>query len=169
MDDSSFIKLFLDRPPINLLRQELRGTGVYLDILQKATYGFEANKEKSSESDKLQDAGSTADSDSSITQESDAEEKFERVAEEKLVSFCEQALREASDLQSSTGETTNMDIHRVLELRAPIIIKVQAYPDRYCAKVLRGNFCVLYVERLGDSFLVFSMLFLCFFYNYYYY
>ncbi|MCI40776.1 brefeldin A-inhibited guanine nucleotide-exchange protein 5-like, partial [Trifolium medium] len=34
-----------------------------------------------------------------------------------------QVLREASDLQSSTGETTNMDIHRVLELRAPIIIK----------------------------------------------
>lgn len=113
-----------ERPPINLLRQELAGTGVYLDILQKATYGFEANKEKSPESDKLQDAGSTADSDSSITQQSDAEEKFERVAEEKLVSFCEQALREASDLQSSTGETTNMDIHRVLELRAPIIIKV---------------------------------------------
>jgi guanine nucleotide-exchange factor len=124
------IKLFLDRPPINLLRQELAGTGVYLDILQKATYGFEANKEKSPESDKLQHADSTADSDSSITQHSDDEEKFERVAEEKLVSFCEQVLREASDLQSSTGETTNMDIHRVLELRAPIIIKVQAYPAR---------------------------------------
>ncbi|WJX96402.1 Brefeldin A-inhibited guanine nucleotide-exchange protein 5 [Trifolium repens] len=113
-----------ERPPINLLRQELAGTGVYLDILQKATYGFEANKEKSPESDKLQHADSTADSDSSITQHSDDEEKFERVAEEKLVSFCEQVLREASDLQSSTGETTNMDIHRVLELRAPIIIKV---------------------------------------------
>jgi guanine nucleotide-exchange factor len=124
------IKLFLDRPPINLLRQELAGTGVYLDILQKATNGFEANKEKSPESDKLQHADSTADSDSSITQQSDDEEKFERVAEEKLVSFCEQVLREASDLQSSTGETTNMDIHRVLELRAPIIIKVQAYPSR---------------------------------------
>jgi guanine nucleotide-exchange factor len=113
-----------ERPPINLLRQELAGTGVYLDILQKATNGFEANKEKSPESDKLQHADSTADSDSSITQQSDDEEKFERVAEEKLVSFCEQVLREASDLQSSTGETTNMDIHRVLELRAPIIIKV---------------------------------------------
>ncbi|CAJ2650059.1 brefeldin A-inhibited guanine nucleotide-exchange protein 5 isoform X3 [Trifolium pratense] len=113
-----------ERPPINLLRQELAGTGVYLDILQKATYGFEANKEKSPESDKLQHADSTGDSDSSITQHSDDEEKFERVAEEKLVSFCEQVLREASDLQSSTGETTNMDIHRVLELRAPIIIKV---------------------------------------------
>lgn len=100
-----------ERPPINLLRQELAGTGVYLDILQKATYGF-------------QDPDSTADNSSSITPQSDTEEKFERVAEEKLVSFCEQVLREASELQSSTGETTNMDIHRVLELRAPIIIKV---------------------------------------------
>ena len=62
----------------------------------------------------------------SITQDSDSEVKFERLAEEKLVSFCEQVLREASDLQSITGETTNMDIHRVLELRAPIIVKVRS-------------------------------------------
>ncbi|XP_061361482.1 brefeldin A-inhibited guanine nucleotide-exchange protein 5 [Gastrolobium bilobum] len=103
-----------ERPPINLLRQELAGTGVYLDILQKATYGFEKSK----------DVNSAADNGSGVTQHSDAEEKFERVAEEKMVSFCEQVLREASDLQSSTGETTNMDIHRVLELRAPIIVKV---------------------------------------------
>ncbi|KAF4382922.1 hypothetical protein G4B88_010093 [Cannabis sativa] len=33
-------------------------------------------------------------------------------------------LREASDLQSTAGETTNMDIHRVLELRSPVIVKV---------------------------------------------
>lgn len=123
--DLSITKLFLDRPPINLLRQELAGTGLYLDILQKATYGFEANKDKCPESDEFQDGDSTPDNGSSITQHSDAEEKFEKVAEEKLVSFCEQVLREASDLQSSTGETTNMDIHRVLELRAPIIVKVQ--------------------------------------------
>ncbi|KAK7363367.1 hypothetical protein VNO77_05507 [Canavalia gladiata] len=113
-----------ERPPVNLLRQELVGTSIYLDILQKATYGFETNKEKSAESDEFQDADSTTDNGFSITQHSDAEEKFERVAEEKLVSFCEQVLREASDLQSSSGETTNMDIHRVLELRAPIIVKV---------------------------------------------
>lgn len=116
----------MDRPPVNLLRQELTGTGIYLDILQKATYGFETNQEKGRKSDGSQDTNSTADNGSSIAQHSDAEEKFERTAEEKLVSFCEQVLREASDLQSSTGETTNMDIHRVLELRAPIIVKVQS-------------------------------------------
>ncbi|KAK6136359.1 hypothetical protein DH2020_029889 [Rehmannia glutinosa] len=52
------------------------------------------------------------------------EEKLEGIAEEKLVSFCEQVLREASDIQSNVGETTNMDIHRVLELRSPVIVKV---------------------------------------------
>ncbi|KAJ1412169.1 hypothetical protein SESBI_20645 [Sesbania bispinosa] len=72
------------RPPINLLRQELSGTGIYLDFLQKSTYGFETNKEKRPKSDGFQDVDSTADNDLSITQHSDAEEKFERVAEEKL-------------------------------------------------------------------------------------
>ncbi|KAM1178875.1 hypothetical protein ACFX13_018436 [Malus domestica] len=91
-----------ERPPLNLLRQELAGTCIYLEILQKATSGFSADKEG----------------------ETNGEEKVEGLAEEKLVSFCEQVLREASDLQSSPGETTNMDIHRVLELRSPIIIKV---------------------------------------------
>lgn len=119
-------ELFLDRPPLNLLRQELAGTGIYLDILQKATYGFETKKEKIPESDGFQDVDSTEVNGLSITQDSDSEVKFERLAEEKLVSFCEQVLREASDLQSITGETTNMDIHRVLELRAPIIVKVRS-------------------------------------------
>ncbi|KAM1605801.1 hypothetical protein PS2_026498 [Malus domestica] len=91
-----------ERPPLNLLRQELAGTVIYLEILQKATSGVSADKEG----------------------ETDGEEKVEGLAEEKLVSFCEQVLREASDLQSGSGETTNMDIHRVLELRSPIIIKV---------------------------------------------
>ncbi|OIW00195.1 hypothetical protein TanjilG_29185 [Lupinus angustifolius] len=111
------------RPPVNLLRQELAGTVIYLEILQKATYGFETNQEKGPKSNGSQDTISTSDNGSSITQHSDAEENLERVAEEKLVSFCEQVLREASDIQSNTGETTNMDIHRVLELRAPIIVK----------------------------------------------
>ncbi|XP_027369108.1 brefeldin A-inhibited guanine nucleotide-exchange protein 5 isoform X2 [Abrus precatorius] len=128
-----------ERPPINLLRQELAGTGIYLDILQKATYGFETNKEKSRESDGLQDADSTADNGMSVTQLSDAEEKFERVAEEKLVSFYDQVLREASDLQSSTGETTNMDIHRVLELRAPIIVKVLQSMCFMSSKIFRRH------------------------------
>lgn len=89
----------MNRPPLNLLRQELAGTCIYMDILQKTTETIDIHKEE--------------------------DDKLEGIAEEKLVSFCEQVLREASDFQSSMEETTNMDIHRVLELRSPIIIKVQ--------------------------------------------
>ncbi|KAJ4835000.1 Brefeldin A-inhibited guanine nucleotide-exchange protein 5 [Turnera subulata] len=100
----------VERPPLNLLRQELAGTSIYLDVLQRTTSGFDTEKEQTQ-------SGSDATS-------VDSDEKLEGVAEEKLVSFCEQVLSEASDLQSSVGETTNMDVHRILELRSPIIVKV---------------------------------------------
>ncbi|XP_057802169.1 brefeldin A-inhibited guanine nucleotide-exchange protein 5-like isoform X2 [Salvia miltiorrhiza] len=90
-----------ERPPLNLLRQELTATCIYLDILQKTTAPVEAQDDEAAR-----------------------EEKPEGIAEEKLVSFCEHVLREASDFQSSMEETANMEIHRVLELRAPIIVKV---------------------------------------------
>ncbi|KAG8080107.1 hypothetical protein GUJ93_ZPchr0007g4793 [Zizania palustris] len=35
-----------------------------------------------------------------------------------------QILKDASDLQPSTGEAASADIHRVLDLRAPVIVKV---------------------------------------------
>ncbi|XP_034700058.1 brefeldin A-inhibited guanine nucleotide-exchange protein 5 isoform X2 [Vitis riparia] len=106
-----------ERPPLNLLRQELAGTCIYLDILQKTTSGLNYKKEEDLESNGSQ-------GDSSFTESFNADEKLVGIAEEKLVSFCGQILREASDLQSTVGETTNMDIHRVLELRSPIIVKV---------------------------------------------
>ena len=115
---------------MNLLRQELSGTSIYLDILQKSTYGFDTSKEENPQSNGIHDAYSTVENSSSIPQHSDEEENFERMAEEKLVSFCEKVLREASDIQSNAEETTNMDIHRVLELRAPIIVKVQKFFDQ---------------------------------------
>ncbi|CAN0918321.1 Brefeldin A-inhibited guanine nucleotide-exchange protein 5 [Linum grandiflorum] len=99
-----------ERPPLNLLRQELVGTSVYLDVLQKTTSDFDANKERKVESNRNNGTSTTG--------------QLEGIAEEKLVSFCEQVLRDASELQSGVGETTNMDIHRVLELRSPIIVRV---------------------------------------------
>ncbi|XP_057506724.1 brefeldin A-inhibited guanine nucleotide-exchange protein 5 isoform X2 [Actinidia eriantha] len=105
----------VERPPLNLLRQELAGTCIYLDILQKTT--SEMNSKKGDQLDNnvsQNESSSTVKSDSSLTEH----------AEEKLVSFCGQVLKEASDFQSSMGETNNMDIHRVLELRSPIIVKV---------------------------------------------
>ncbi|XP_057949137.1 brefeldin A-inhibited guanine nucleotide-exchange protein 5 isoform X2 [Malania oleifera] len=114
-----------ERPPLNLLRQELAGTCIYLDILQKTTSGFNAERKQDSEDKASEDFDiSSVKNDSSFSKHYDADEKLERIAEEKLVSFCGQILREASDLQSSVGENINMDIHRVLELRSPIIIKV---------------------------------------------
>lgn len=89
-----------ERPPLNLLRQELAGTCIYLDALQKTTSRVETE----------------------TTEEDDVTVKTD--AEEKLVSFCGQVLKEASDFQSSIGEGTNMEIHQVLGLRSPIIVKV---------------------------------------------
>ncbi|XP_078156946.1 HOPM interactor 7 [Carex rostrata] len=96
-----------ERPPLNLLRQEISGMTIYLEILHKST-----SKELNGASfDGLEE-----------------EQKLKGLAEEKLVSFCGNVLREASDLQPNTveaaGSTTGADIHRVLDLRAPIIVKV---------------------------------------------
>ncbi|VAH28945.1 unnamed protein product [Triticum turgidum subsp. durum] len=99
-----------ERPPLNLLRQELAGTTIYLEILHKSTVHNGAN-------------GSSEETNGSGV-ESDQQEKLKSLAEGKLVSFCGNILKEASDLQPSNGETASADIHRVLDLRAPVIIKV---------------------------------------------
>lgn len=114
---------------MNLLRQELAGTSIYLDILQKTTSGFNGNGEQNPKSNGSQDVDTTSDGNISSSIKH-FDEKLVGIAEEKLVSFCEQVLREASDLQSSAGETTNMHIHRVLELRSPIIVKVRYMSHR---------------------------------------
>lgn len=103
------------RPPISLLRQELAGTCIYLDILQKTTGHCIKNEEHS-------EANGSSEADH--TSFNSDEEKLVGIAEDKLVSFCEQVLKEASALQSNVVESTNMDIHRVLELRSPVIVKV---------------------------------------------
>ncbi|XP_021277449.1 brefeldin A-inhibited guanine nucleotide-exchange protein 5 [Herrania umbratica] len=114
-----------ERPPLNLIRQELAGTSIYLDILQKTTSGFNDKNGQHLEPNGSQDTDISADNNGSrLAEHSFTEMKLEGIAEEKLVSFCEQVLRDASDLQSTIGETSNVDIHRVLELRSPIIVKV---------------------------------------------
>lgn len=104
-----------DRPPSNLIRQEVAGTCIYLDVLQKSTCGNNSETEGghgSSLPEKV-DASSKNNDDELVG-----------IAEAKLVSFCAQVIREASEFHTNMGETTNMDIHRVLELRSPIIVKV---------------------------------------------
>lgn len=117
------IGLWLDRPPLNLLRQELAGTCVYLDILQKTTADVNI-RDAANELSISENGDNDAIRNDATSAEEIKEEKLQRIAEEKLVSFCGQVLREASDFQSSMGEIANMDIHRVLELRSPIVVKV---------------------------------------------
>ncbi|XP_042389327.1 brefeldin A-inhibited guanine nucleotide-exchange protein 5-like isoform X1 [Zingiber officinale] len=92
----------LERLPLNLLRQEMTGTSIYLEILHKST-GTDINKNSH--------------------KPLNSEEKLLNVAEEKLVAFCGQILMEASDLKRSS-EVGSANIHRVLDLRAPVIVKV---------------------------------------------
>ncbi|XP_058215944.1 brefeldin A-inhibited guanine nucleotide-exchange protein 5 isoform X3 [Rhododendron vialii] len=114
-----------ERPPLNLLRQELAGTCIYMEILQKTTSEIDSKIGEQLDTNVGQDAGvSSVENGSSLNGESVMGEKLETIAEEKLVSFCGQVLKEASDFQSSMGETTNMNIHQVLELRSPVIVKV---------------------------------------------
>lgn len=114
-----------ERPPLNLLRQELAGTCIYMEILQKTTSEIDSGRGEQLDTNISQDAGrSSVENGSSIDGDSGMGEKLETIAEEKLVSFCGQVLKEASDFQSIMGETTNMDIHQVLELRSPVIVKV---------------------------------------------
>lgn len=110
---------------MNLLRQELAGTSIYLDVLQKSTAETKSKKEGQLEASVVtEDVDDNSVLDDGVLTKTSEEEKLEGIAEEKLVSFCGQVLKEASDFQSNLGETTNMDIHRVLELRSPIIVKV---------------------------------------------
>lgn len=113
-----------ERPPVNLLRQESAAMSIYLDILQKSTCEFDTNKQQNPRSSGFQNSDFISDNELPITQHLDQETEFGKIVEGKLVAFFEQVLGDASDLQSSAGEATNMDIHRVLELRAPLIVMV---------------------------------------------
>ncbi|KAH9613532.1 hypothetical protein KSS87_009647 [Heliosperma pusillum] len=114
-----------DRPPSNLLRQELAGACIYLDVLQRTTSELGIIKENNVELNDSPDTNTTPTNNHlSTVAYSKEEEQLEQVAEEKLVSFCGHVLKEASEFQLTAGGTNNKEIHRVLELRSPIIVKV---------------------------------------------
>ncbi|KAL8262543.1 hypothetical protein R6Q59_023892 [Mikania micrantha] len=101
-----------ERPPLNLLRQEFVGTCIYLEALQKTTSGIDLNQNQGLKT-----------IDYSLDEEDD-DDIVKTNAEEKLTYFCGHVLKEASDFQMSIGDSTSMEIHQVLELRSPIVIKV---------------------------------------------
>lgn len=116
-----------ERPPLNLLRQEIEGTSIYLDILQKSTSTFDSNNDEHSKTN------------GPVETVVESEDKVKSLAEEKFVSFCGQILKEASDLQPSSGEAASADIHRVLDLRAPIIVKVLKGMCRMESQIFRKH------------------------------
>ncbi|KAK8980148.1 hypothetical protein V6N11_061363 [Hibiscus sabdariffa] len=123
------------RPPLNLLRQELAGTCIYLDVLRKTTSGFTDNIGQHIEPNSSQATDISSDNNGS---------RLEGIAEEKLVTFCVQVLRDTSDLQSTIGETSSVDVHRVLELRSPIIVKVLNGMCFMNNKIFKNNLGVFY-------------------------
>ncbi|KAG4144466.1 hypothetical protein ERO13_D05G038800v2 [Gossypium hirsutum] len=134
-----------ERPPLNLLRQELAGTCIYLDVLHKTTSGFNDNNGQLLEPKSSHDTDVSSDNNGSeLAEHSYEETKLEGIAEEKLVSFCAQVLRDTSDLQSTIGETSSVDIHRVLDLRSPVIVKVLKGMCFMNNKIFRNHLGVFY-------------------------
>ncbi|GAB2263622.1 hypothetical protein Droror1_Dr00025756 [Drosera rotundifolia] len=113
-----------ERPPLNLLRQEFAGTCVYLEILHKSTSVLDSANMNQVGIDASQDTDKISVENHSNIKHSDQKRQFDRIAEEKLVTFCSHVLKEASEFQSTMGDSTNMEVHRVVELRSPIIVKV---------------------------------------------
>ena len=112
-----------DRLPVNILRQEIEGTRIYLEVLQKSTGQHNTNGEDFKNNISITDYSSAANvsNPKDIKQE---EEKLREIAEQKLVSFCGQVLKDTSELQPGPGEAVDADVHRVLVLRSPVIVKV---------------------------------------------
>lgn len=112
-----------DRLPVNILRQEIEGTRIYLEVLQKSTGQHNTNGEdfKNNISNIDYSSAANVSNPKDIKQE---EEKLREIAEQKLVSFCGQVLKDTSELQPGPGEAVDADVHRVLVLRSPVIVKV---------------------------------------------
>lgn len=89
-----------------------------MDILHKSTTNIE---EPVVSNDQQMEA---VENNSTYGHSANDDEQLKSLAEQKLVSFCSEILKEASDLQPSTGDAASADVHRVLDLRAPVIIKV---------------------------------------------
>lgn len=100
----------------------MTGTSVYLDILRKTTTTHSIKETKYIDDDGNVEKNSTANFCNNEVSEEDR--KLRLVAEEKLVSFCEQILKDASEMHSSKDDSASVEIHRVLELRAPVVVKV---------------------------------------------
>ncbi|KAG0608013.1 hypothetical protein M758_8G071400 [Ceratodon purpureus] len=108
-----------ERPPPNLLRQEIEGTQIYLTVLNKTANGS---------GDEVRANGTSEqplyDPDSAEFTSKAAEQKLRDEAERQLVSFCGHILKEVSTLQPAPSEAVQADYHRALDLRSPVTVQV---------------------------------------------
>ncbi|XP_019193476.1 PREDICTED: brefeldin A-inhibited guanine nucleotide-exchange protein 5-like [Ipomoea nil] len=133
-----------DRPPLNILRQELTGTSIYLDVLHKATADANTEKDEMDKTGVSQNGDYLGRSDETSIMEIE-EDKLEGVAEKKLVSFCVKVLSDASDFHFSTTEdSTSTDAHQVLELRSPVIVMVLRGMSHINSRVFRNHLSEFY-------------------------
>ncbi|KAL2613840.1 hypothetical protein R1flu_025532 [Riccia fluitans] len=96
-----------DRPPPNLLRQEVEGTQLYLAVLQRACAKPLTSSGQETEPGHRNE-----------------EEKLHEEAERRLVTFYGHILKETAILQPAPGEAVQADAHRALSLRSPVTVKV---------------------------------------------
>ncbi|KAI5080659.1 hypothetical protein GOP47_0003842 [Adiantum capillus-veneris] len=114
-----------DRPPPNLLRQEIEGTRIYLTVLNRAiTEGEvhtihisqgESNGSIPHKSEDVCGAKEILKSDQLLAREA---------AEERMVAFCAQVLKEASVSQPTIGDVLEPDAFLAASLRSPIVVQV---------------------------------------------
>ncbi|CAM6125431.1 unnamed protein product [Calypogeia fissa] len=113
-----------DRPPPNLLRQEVEGTQLYLLVLQRACVNENVPAPKESLSNgPAQEVSVETDYDKEAGLKGE-EEKLQEEAERRLVTFYGHILKEAATLQPGPSEAVQADAHRALSLRSPVTVKV---------------------------------------------
>ncbi|CAH9130093.1 unnamed protein product [Cuscuta epithymum] len=133
-------QLAAKRPPLNIIRQELAGTSIYLEMLHKATAEINAEKDEMHEETSIsRNIDHLARSDHETSKVEIEEDDIHGIAEQKLVSFCGKVLREASDFQFSMGGGISTEAHQVLELRSTVIVKVLKGMSHMNSQVFRNH------------------------------
>lgn len=111
-----------DRPPPNLLRQEIEGTRIYLTILNRTITECEPPSQHNAVSNGSLSHGEELDDSGYVSRGEDWQVR--EAAEQRLVSFCAHILKEASISQPGIGDVLEADAFFAATLRSPIIVKV---------------------------------------------
>eukprot|EP00250_Pteridium_aquilinum_P021613 c25178_g1_i1 orf=72-5432(+) len=111
----------VDRPPPNLLRQELEGTRIYLTILNRSITECETHTEHTPLSNGPLPHPEADESEDVLKGEQGS---VREAAEERMVSFCAHILKEASVSQPTIGDVLEAETFFAATLRSPVVVKV---------------------------------------------